>query len=381
MPPGGGRNPRLFCPRASGTSSHVDFRPPSSPSRRLGLLAAGLLLGAGCPPPARAAAPANPELDGMISKLPDPSRWKESPLQDALDPATHDPDLARVQAALKKKDFSGALRLMHAVALRYPTHPVIQYTDGCLALLLKSYAEAERAFRALAANPKSAAPGWFYVGATQFLENRPHEAAVSMRQCIRANPPPHLAASAWTALAYYDNLSGNHAEAIAASQQATKLAPANGLTWAVRGFCEAGAKRYDAAITDYQKAISLNHRLAIAYEGLGSIYVQTNRPGDAIAPLKEALALAPGNSLAAIQLGYCYLRSGQPGDGVRVCRQTVATHPGFSKAWDVLGLCYEQLGKRREALDAFRQAVKTGPNDTAARAHLDRAARDAGAHA
>ena len=344
-------------------------------------MAAGLLLGAGCPPPARAAAPANPELDGMISKLPDPSRWKESPLQDALDPATHDPDLARVAAALKKKNFSGALRLMHAVAARYPTHPTIQYTYGRLALLLRSYAEAERAFLAVTADPGSAALGWFYVGTTQFLESRTRDAAASMRRCVHANPPPILGAYAWTLLAYYDSLSGNQAEAVAAAQQGTKLAPANGFMWAVRGLCETNARKYDAAIADYQKAISLNHHLDIAYEGLGSTYAQINRPGDAIAPLKTALALAPTNYLAAMKLGYCYLRSGQPAEGAKACRQAVTARPGFSKAWDLLGLCYEQLGKRREALDAFRQAVKTGPDDTVARAHLDRATRATGVRA
>ena len=317
----------------------------------------------------------------MISKLPDPSRWKESPLQDALDPATHDPDLARVEAALRKKNFSGALRLMHTVAARYPTHPAIQYTYGRLALLLRSYAEAERAFLVAASDPGSAALAWFYAGTAQFLENRPRDAAASMHRCIHANPPPVLAGYAWTLLAYYDSVGGNPAEAVPAAQQGTKLAPGNGFMWAIRGFCEADARRYDAAIADYQKAISLNHHLDIAYEGLGSTYARMNRPGDAIAPLKVALALAPGNYLAAMKLGYCYLRSGQPADGAKACRQAVTARPGFSKAWDLLGLCYEQLGKRREALDAFRQAVKTGPDDTAARAHLDRATRAAGTHA
>ena len=359
----------------------MDSRSPSPSFRRLCRFAAALLLGAGCPPPARAAVPANSELDGMISKLPDPSRWKESPLQDAFDPATHDPDLARVEAALKKKDFAGALRLMRAVAARYPTHPAIQYTYGRLALLLHSYAEAERAFLAVAADGRAAALGWFYAGTAQFLQNRLRDAAASMRQCVHANPPPVLSAYAWTLLAYYDTLSGNPAEATAAAQQGTKLAPANGFMWAIRGLCDTDARRYDAAIADYQKAISLNRHLDIAYEGLGSAYVRMNRPGDAIGPLKTALALAPNNYLAAMKLGYCYLRSGQPADGARACRQAVTTRPGFSKAWDLLGLCYEQLGKKREALDAFRRAVKTGPDDTVARGHLDRAAQAASAHA
>ena len=324
----------------------------------------------------------NPELDGMISRLPDPARWKESPLQDALDPATHDPDLARVEAALRKKNFSGALRLMHTVAARYPTHPAIQYVYGQLALSLRvlpgSRAGVPR---------RNVRPG--LRGSRLVLRRHgpvPRKPAPRRR---RVHAPMHPRQSsacpgngyAWTLLAYYDSLSGNPAEAVAAAQQGTKLAPSNGFMWAIRGLCESDARRYDAAIADYQKAISLNHRLDIAYEGLGSTYAQINRPGDAIAPLKVALALAPGNYLAALKLGYCYLRSGQPADGAKACRQAVTARPGFSKAWDLLGLCYEQLGKRREALDAFRQAVKTGPDDTVARAHLDRATRAASAHA
>ena len=364
----------------------MDSRLFSPCSQRLGLLAAGLLLGAEFLSPAGAAAPANPELDGMISKLPDPAKWKESPLQDALDPATHDPDLARAAAALPSHKAPTAAQLTRAlgfirlVAARYPTHPEIQYVHGRLALLLKSYAEAERAFLAVAADPKTAALGWFYAGSTEFLEDRPRDAAGSMHRCIRANPPPVLAAYAWTLLAYYDSLGGNPAEAATAAQQGTKLAPGNGFMWAIRGLCEANARRYDAAIADYRRAISLNHRLDLAYEGLGSTYAQINRPGDAIAPLKMALALAPGNYVAAMKLGYCYLRSGQPADGAKLCRQAVALRPDFSRAWDVLGVCYQQLGRRREALDAFRQAVKTEPGNTTARAHLDQVARAVSAH-
>ena len=314
----------------------------------------------------------------MLAKLPDPAKWKESPLQDALDPATHDPDLKRVTEALRKKKFAAALQLMRAVAARYPAHPVIQIIYGRLALSLKSYAEAERAFRAVAADPKSAALGWYYAGETQFLEKRPREAAGSMRPCLRANPPAFLGVRAWTALAYADILSGNHAEAVAASRQATKLAPASAIVWVIRGFCESDARQQEAAVADYRKAIALDRRLGIAYEGLGSAYVQTGRPGEAIAPLKTALSLSPGNYFTATELGYCYLRTGQPADGVKACRLAVTAKPDFSNAWDVLGLCYEQLGNQREALAAFRQAVRTGPKDGTARAHLDQAARAAG---
>ncbi len=343
-------------------------------------LAAASLLAAGFPASTVRAA-ANPELDRLIAKLPDPAKWKESPLQDALDPATHDPDLPRVDAALRKKNIPAALKIMRAVAARYPGHPVIQFTYGRLAVLAKAYPEAERAFRAVAADGRTASLGWYYTGATQFLEDHPRDAAASMRRCLDAHPPSFLAAYAWTALAYYDSLSGSHGESIRAARQGTALAPKSAFMWAMRGFCEANGKQYQAAAADYQRAISLDRHLAMAFEGLGVLYLQTDRPGDAIAPLRTALSLVPGNGLVAVQLGYCYLRAGRPADGAAVCRQAVGAQPGFSKGWDVLGLCYEQLGRKREAFNAFQQAVKTGPGNTPARAHLDQAAREGGARA
>ncbi len=314
----------------------------------------------------------------MISKLPDPSKFKESPLQKALDPATHDPEYEKARVAVQQHQWDRALKLLRSLAVRYPTHPAVQFNHGLLAVMLKLYPEAETAFRAVTADKSKAAQAWYLVSVVQYKENRPRDAAASARHCVDAAPPTVLAALAWSSMGYYDSVAGDHAGAVKSAQQGTKLEPKSAFTWSVRGFCEAGNKQYDAAIADYQHAISLNNRSAFAYEGLGIAYTQANRPGDAIAPLKTALALSPRNFLSATELGYCYLRSGQPADGVRACKQALVARPGFSKAWDVLGMCYQRLGKGRDAVGAFEQAVKAEPGNTAARAHLDEARRAGG---
>ena len=111
---------------------------------------------------------------------------------------------------------------MRTVSARHPTHPLIQFMHGRLAVQADAFSEAETAFRAVAADKRTAALGWYYTAATQFLEGRPRDAAVSMRRCLEAHPPAVMAAYAWTAMAYYHSVSGKHGEAIRASQQGTK---------------------------------------------------------------------------------------------------------------------------------------------------------------
>ena len=316
----------------------------------------------------------------MLAKLPDPGKLKQSPLQEALkdpDPALKDPELLRLVGNLRRGDNHEALSSLHRLSGKYPRHPSIQMLHGMLAARWRLFNEAETAFRVAAADAKYAAAAWYSTGLIQYLRNRPKEAAASMRRCLSANPDPELIGPAWTAMAYYQSVSGNTGEAIRSAQEGTRYAPGLAFAWAVRGFCEAAGKHYEEAITDYRKAIAMDDKLAFAHQGLGLTYAVADRPGDAVAPLRKALALRPRDPLAATQLAYCYLRTGKAADGVKVCKQAVAAAPRFSKGWDILGLCYRQMGKKSEARDAFQRAVQTGPDNAPARAHLAEATKAA----
>jgi tetratricopeptide (TPR) repeat protein len=312
----------------------------------------------------------SPTIDNLISKLPDPDQWTNSPLDTALqdpDPMFQDPAFRRLATSLRGRDAQGALDSLRLLAARYPNKPRIQFLHGIFALSLKRYPEAETSFRALIAAKATAPLGWYGVACAQIAQDRPAEAVASLHQAVALQPK---FTGAWLLLAIYQARQGQPVRGAEAAHRVTQIAPNLALGWGVLGYCDASAMKYADAIACYRKAIRSASHYAFAYEGLGICYARTDRPHDAIGPLKAALALAPRNYMAATELGYCCLRAGQPADGVKACRQAVETRPGFSQGWDMLGLCYERQGKMRAAAKAFKRAVQEDAANGSARGHL-----------
>lgn len=80
---------------------------------------------------------------------------------------------------------------------------------------------------------------------------------------------------------------------------------------------------YDAAITAFMNAVTVNSNYAEAWYNLGNVYEQVGRYQDAI-------------------LAY---------------RRAVAINPRYVEAWNNLGDVYEKLGRYEDARDAYQRAT------------------------
>jgi putative PEP-CTERM system TPR-repeat lipoprotein len=85
--------------------------------------------------------------------------------------------------------------------------------------------------------------------------------------------------------------------AVAEIEEAIKLEPERGATYANLGVLEVGRGRWDAAETAFKKAIELDQRSAQAHLALANFYWAGRRVNDAEQALKRALALDPENTL------------------------------------------------------------------------------------
>ncbi len=322
---------------------------------------------------------ASAPVDQLISKLPDPDRWTQSPLEAALkdpDPMFKDPVFLKMAAAAKRGNLRATLESVRTLTATYPNKPELHFLRGLLAHMLRLYPEAEDSFRTVThLRPKLALP-WVGLAGVQRDEGHQDECCVSLRTAAALQPKY---AVTWDLLAGAEARRSHFDDGIAAARHATALQPRSGWGWAALAYCEAAEKKYDAAIGDYRQAIAQVRNYTFANRQLGICYVNTNRLAQAIPPLKTAMDSSKGRDyLAATELGYCYLMTGHPADGAAACQQAVHANPKFDKGWDLLGVCYRHEGKPQVAVYAFKRAVEANPGNAQARKHLAEVTATAG---
>jgi len=111
----------------------------------------------------------------------------------------------------------------------------------------------------------------------------------------------------------------------------------------------------DSAVTEFQKAIDLDPKLAVAFVDLGEVFIEKREYAAAISPLKHALELNPNIEGAHQLLGYALLAQGYPAEAI----------PHLEKAHDedTLGIALLEAGRLQEALAVLQKAVARNPND------------------
>lgn len=82
-----------------------------------------------------------------------------------------------------------------------------------------------------------------------------------------------------------------------------------------RGTAYSSLAKYDKAIKDLDKGISINKNSDLGYNNRGALYFRTQHADKAIADFDQALKLNPKNKYAAVNRAGCYLLTKDPGKG------------------------------------------------------------------
>ncbi len=238
-------------------------------------------------------------------------------------------------------DLTGALQSLRGLTAKYPGKPAVAVARRA-GPARPAFPEAEASFRALVNSSGPAAIGWMGLARAQNDEGRTADAAASLHRAWRRNlKPPCLDGSRQPRgpPGPFRRWRGRRPPC---HQDSPPTSPSAGRCWR---FAKPPEKKYDAAISDYQRAIAKAHGFAFAYEGLGICYASTNRPGDAIAPLKAAITLIAGGLRRRDRTRLVLSARGPARRRRESVRQAVNLKPGFSKGWDLLGLAYRQAGQ------------------------------------
>jgi arylsulfatase A-like enzyme/Flp pilus assembly protein TadD len=180
------------------------------------------------------------------------------------------------------------------------------------------------------------------------------EAAAEFRKCLGLNPNFD---QAMLGLARALGLQGQPEEAEQWIRKAIEYNPQSYRAWYQLGTLEAATDR-QAAISDYEKAVSIQENFAPVRRDLGLLQFRQGNYPEAAKHLAYAVALGIEDAVVYNDLGVSYSRVGRPRDAVTSYRQALHLDPNLAQAHLNLGFAYELAKKKDLAEHEYQRACQ-----------------------
>jgi len=140
----------------------------------------------------------------------------------------------------------------------------------------------------------------------------------------------------------------------------------------------ASCARFDEAILDYRKVISLAPADVSVWNSLGNILLKKGMSREASAVFLRVVSSNPIDAVAWNGIGSIHLREGLVEDAVYAFRKSIDATTDFPAPWCGLGQVYFEQGRYEEAVTAFNKAIALDPHYAEALALLAKTYASAG---
>ena len=201
----------------------------------------------------------------------------------------------------------------------------------------------------------------FQLGVLRVLQARYEDAQRHFTAVARALPREPVVRANLAAVAV---ALGRYEAAIVWCDEALKLAP-SARVWTVRGDALRALRRFDEALTSYEKALALDPRFIEALGNLGATLRDVRRYPEALETLDRALSLSPHDTELLCNRGAILLDLERPGEALPSLNTALALAPDHVLALNNRALALKQLGWKEEALGACERALAVDPDQAA----------------
>ena len=130
-----------------------------------------------------------------------------------------------------------------------------------------------------------------------------------------------------------------------------------------RGVAFRAMGRYDLAMEDYNRTLSLVPRSFRAYTNRGIVYAETGQLQRAIEDFDSAIAINPSYADAYTSRGLAKSSQGQLSGALEDFNKAINLKPSSVDAYLNRGVAFEQLGKLDRALEDYGKAIALDPSD------------------
>ena len=228
------------------------------------------------------------------------------------------------------------------------------------------------------------------LGYMTILRNRDYRSELAIWTDTTKKLPENARAWMYTGTALLNQNQGNPSEkevleAIAMLNQAVARDPSYVLSYANRGLAFYKAKRYEEALRDYDKAVSMNLNKAELFNNRGILHGETGNTLNALKDFTAAVKIDPQFALAHSNLGSAsaalandYMNRGEEENAVREFKNAIHNFSNalkfdssMVKAFKGRAAAYSMVGMHKEAADDCSRIISISPSSSDA--FLDRA--------
>jgi len=283
-----------------------------------------------------------------------------------------------------------------------PNYTAALYEIGWCSNEQKDYIGAMTALR-------KARPVWstipkvfFELGYAFEKQNMYDSAIASLNECLRLKPDYSLAHKELGNIAYLKDQYPAALQYFAGYIQNAKPEIKDYLFWYRKGFMENAQKTYtvakeslqksllykqdylntypgirlclnklkegDDAINWFQKAIAVDPKSHIAYNGIAEVYRDTKKDTDlAISWYQKALGIKTDERKACFGMGYCLNTKGSYSEAISYLQKAIQQEDTYTAAYVELGYSYYMTGSNSDALKQFDKALSLNPQNENAR--------------
>ncbi|MGB8688276.1 MAG: CHAT domain-containing tetratricopeptide repeat protein [Microcoleus sp.] len=146
-----------------------------------------------------------------------------------------------------------------------------------------------------------------------------------------------------------------------AYEKALQIDPKYHLAWNGLGATLNDLGRYREAIAAFDKALEIDPKYHSAWHGLGIALYEFGRNSDAIVALEKVLEIDPKVHDAWNLLGHALRDLGRYREAIAAYDKALEIDPKFVYAWNGLGATLNDLGRNSEAIAAYDKALKIDP--------------------
>jgi tetratricopeptide (TPR) repeat protein len=277
------------------------------------------------------------------------------------------PQIAQAEAAIDKKDYSPAEKLLDAATTSKPEDYRAWFD------LARVYSETQRKPQAIEAERKSVAakPDLFEsrlnLGLLLAAAGEQQEAARQLKIATGLRPSNTAGAqgalfNAWFTLAKVQEADSPR-DALEAYQHCVEISPRDFDSHYNQAKVLEQLGRFEAAATQYRLALEINARSGAAAAGLANSYMELKRLPEAEEALRSYLKLDPASADAHLQLGRALASSGEYDQALLEYQSAQQLAPNDSRALRELAGLAAMQKKYDQAEQQYSALVKRDPQD------------------